>query len=90
MKNEKTRVFVTRDTDFCLFLRGNEKKLMTFDEVVEALRPYVCFESEVGYNIQDLKKTALGVLLTRNACADNFAEVCETFIHLLWPENETA
>ena len=91
MKNE-TKVFVTADADFCLLLRGEEKKLMSFEEVEEKLNPYALDSPRTyGLCLYD-KNTCITdcLLIGEYKACNNLAEVCEKFIHLLWPENVSA
>ena len=85
---EDVKVFVTGDADFCLLLQGDEKKLMSFEEVVSVLEKFVSYKNEVGitYNVGE----RFPVLITKKPHPGNFAEVCERFKHILWPENVPA
>lgn len=91
MKTE-TKVFVTGGADFCLLFRGEAKKLMSFEEVEEALMPIALDSPRTyGFCLWD-KNTATAdcLLFGEYKTCKNFAEVCEKFKHILWPENVPA
>lgn len=86
---EETKVFVTADADFCLLLRGEEKKLMSFEEVEETLRPFAYFDDPGhGFSFREIgNKFSDTLLVGERKGLHNFAEICEKYKHLLWPEN---
>lgn len=89
---EETKVFVTADADFCLLLMGEEKKLMSFEEVEAILRPFAYFDDPGhGFSFRVSGNKFSDTLLVGECKGlHNFAEICEKYKHLLWPENVPA
>lgn len=87
MKSE-TKVFVTKDGDFALFVRGDEKKLMSYEDVAEALAPWIISEQDTG--IIFYEKSAGIAHLLKDRYPPNLADVCEKFVDILYPETLSA
>lgn len=83
---KETKVFVTKDGDFVLFVRGDEKKLMSYEDVVEALAQYKISEQDTDGIIFYEKRAGVAHLL-KDRYASNLADVCEKFADILYPEN---
>lgn len=84
MKSE-TKVFVTKDGDFVLFVRGDEKKLMSYEDVVESLAQYKISKQDKGAIFYE---ESIGIAyLLKDRYASNLADVCEKFADILYPEN---
>ena len=89
---KETKVFVTADADFCLLLRGDSKKLMSFEEIEEKVTAYA-LDSPRTYGLCLWHKetsTTDCLLVGEYKSCKNLAEVCEKFKHILWPENVPA
>ena len=87
MKSE-TKVYVTKDGDFALFVRGDEKKLMSFEDVAAALVQYKVSEQDKGVIFYEEN---IGIAhLLKDRYPLNLADVCEKFAHILYPETLSA
>ena len=85
---KETKVFVTKDGDFVLFVRGDEKKLMSHPDVAEALAPWIISEQDKGVIFYEEN---IGIAhLLKDRYPLNLADVCEKFAHILYPETLSA
>lgn len=91
MKNQEIKAFVDENADFILLLRGDQKQLISKDEVYEKLVPLAVETNNDYYVIADPSdRYYTGILYVHNPFTWDLVRIAQRFAHILWPETQTA